>query len=122
MSRKTLKTVLLWASRLVGFAALCFFLTFFIGEGITEMTSKGFVLDVAFVFLVIYLALSVSGFVLSFFLRRTGGILMLVAAVLLGGFLIYHGDLLIALIHGLPFIICGGTALLIKKDVNGKTV
>jgi hypothetical protein len=115
MANNKASVLFLWLSRVIGVVALLFFLGFFIGEGIHDISAGLFKPDIHLAVFMLYLLLNIAGFVLSFIKRTIGGLLMLAAALLMSVFFITTGDYLMILVYGLPFFISGGTAVAIRK-------
>ena len=116
MANNKASVLFLWLSRVIGVVALLFFLGFFIGEGVHDISAGTFKPDFYLAVFVLYLLLNIAGFVLSFFRRTVGGLLMLAAALLMSVFFITTGDYLMIPVYGLPFFISGGTAVAIRKE------
>lgn len=96
--------LLRWTARILGFLACGFFSLFLIGEdGLSE-----FVWDL--VPTIIFIGLAVFGYVTALFKERTGGILMMIAGIGQGIYLLLYGgfsDIDAALIYMLPLLIPG---------------
>ncbi len=86
-----------------------FFLLFIIGEGIPHIIKgEG---DELIPFLPLVL-LPVAGYFVTWFKEWQGAIIMIAGGIILLGYFLIQGDINIALIYGMPFILAGSLFLL----------
>ncbi len=102
------KQVLKWLGRISGFLICGFFLAFMIGEGVPEIAKGADVLPILPI--LIMLSIALAGYVVAWFYERTGGAILIVAALTMAVYHFYIGgieNVRGALIYGLPFLIVG---------------
>lgn len=102
-------TALLWAARIIGLLASCFFLFFFIGESLSDIMTGGFTWDWHLLLFLPLLLAGIAGYCAALLHKACGPILLLIGGagmmaylLLLGGW----GDIGAALIYGLPYLFC----------------
>jgi hypothetical protein len=108
--------ILNWTGRVCGLLIIGFFLLFFVGEGIPDIDNgKGREL---LIFLPFTLP-TLLGYIFAWRHPVKGGWLMIIGALLMGGYLIYFNDVRAGLIYSLPaagvglcFLAAGGKEFL----------
>ena len=103
----------------IGILVCLFFLLFIIGEGVPDIISGK--ANGLFIFLPLLL-LPVVGYFMTWFQETTGTFLMITGGIALLSWFLIMGDVKMALVYGLPFIITGGLFLLhiVKRNALKK--
>ena len=96
--------ILAWTGRITGLLVIAFFLLFFLGDGFPDIiNSRGNELLRFFPFSLV----SLIGFIIAWQRPATGGWLMIVGGLLMGGYFLYYHDLNVAIIYALPSLLIG---------------
>lgn len=93
-----------WFARISGFVAAVLFLAFFIGEGLPEIISGG---GKELVYFLPFCIPALAGYIIAWVKPYSGGILMILGALLLGSFFVYHGDFNMSMVFGIPVLLIG---------------
>lgn len=93
-----------WFARIAGLVLTAFFVAFFTGEGLTDII-KSSGKELAY-FLPICIPTFV-GFLVAWFRPYAGGILMVLGALFLGSYFVYHADFKMAMVFGIPALLIG---------------
>lgn len=120
---KILFRYLRWFGRIVGFLATGFFLLFFICEGVPDIIKNG--MDTQIIPFLMLLFLAITGYIIAIFNEKAGGIMQIAGGVAMSIYHLWTGgfkDLNMALVFGLPFIICGSIFLLCWWKCKIRTV
>ena len=111
-SNRLLRYLRLFA-RIVSFLASAFFLLIFIGEGIPDLINKS--INPKLLPFLPLLLIAIIGCFITLFKEIIGGILQITGGVGMSIYLLVIGgmkDLDIALVFGLPYLICGVISLI----------
>jgi len=113
--------ILRYTALILGFQASAFFTFFLIAEGGSDLIEGKF----RVIPIMLMMILAVAGFIWAVMkplkgglVMITGGIIMSVYLLLLGGF----GEIFMSLIYGLPFIIPGAIFYFISKKETGSNL
>ena len=93
-----------WFARISGLVVTAFFLAFFIGGGIPDIV-KGE--GERLIYFVPFCIPAFAGFITAWFRPYTGGILMILGAILLGSYFIFYADFNMAMEFGIPTLLIG---------------
>ncbi len=93
-----------WFARISGLMVLIFFLSFFIGEGLSDIL-KGTGNEL--VFFIPFCIPVVAGYITAWFKPYIGGIILILGALLLGSFFVYYEDFNMAMVFGIPPLLIG---------------
>ena len=115
-SGKRIGLILRWTGRLTGFFASGFFLLFLVGEGLPGIIQNG--IDTELLPFLPLLGMAIEGWVIALFNEKTGGILQIIGGMGMAIFHLINGglkDLDMALVFGLPFMLCGSLFLICRR-------
>jgi hypothetical protein len=94
-----------WFARIAGLVLTAFFMVFFAGEGSPEiMRGNG-----ELTYFLPFCIPAFVGFLLAWFRPYAGGIIMILGALLLGSYFVYHADFKMAMVFGIPALLTGLT-------------
>ena len=99
----------------IGFLVCILLLLFVSGEGIPKVIHPS---REALVFFVTLFCLCIFGFILTWFRERLGASVMAIGGIIVLIFFIYLGDLNMAALFGIPFIITGVLFMIHNKKRN----
>ncbi len=108
-----------WFARIVGFLASGFFLLFFLGEGAPDVLENGLNREIV-PFLALLLT-AIVGYVVALFHERAGGLLLIAGGGAMGVYHLAAGgikDADMALVFGLPFLLCGCVFLFVSAKTQ----
>ena len=93
-----------WFARIFGLLVTVFFLAFFIGEGLPDIINrKGNELTIFLLFCIP----AFIGYFIAWIKPYAGGILMILGALLIGSYFVYHGDFKMSIVFGMPALLIG---------------
>ena len=115
VNRTRILSTIKWVGRIIGFSASIFFLMFFIGEGVPDIT-KGIAADL--VFFLFFITIAIAGYIIAIFKEKLGGVMEIIGGVFMSIFHLLNGglqDLNMAIIYGAPFILSGLISIITRK-------
>jgi hypothetical protein len=93
-----------WFARISGLVVICFFLAFFVGEGVPDLINgEGGQLA----YFTLFCIPALVGFVSAWFKPYAGGIIMIIGSLILGSYFVYRADFNMAMVFGIPALLIG---------------
>jgi hypothetical protein len=93
-----------WFSRISGLIVLIFFLSFFVGEGLTDILKGN---GSELIFFIPFCIPAVTGYFIAWFKPYIGGIILILGALLLGSYFVYFEDFSMAIVFAIPILLIG---------------
>jgi hypothetical protein len=117
--------ILKWFGHIIGGLASAFFIVFFFGEGIPGLINNGIATELLLFMVLLFIA--IAGWVVSLFEARIGGILQIIGGCAMSIYHLANGglkDLDMAIVFGMPFILCGLISLIYHSvnKINGAII
>ena len=100
--------ILLWTARISGLIITLFFLSFFIGEGLSDIIhGKGKEL----LWFIPFTIPALAGYILAWFRPSCGGWLMIIGGIILASYFMLKCETIMVFIYGLPSLLIGACFL-----------
>jgi hypothetical protein len=93
-----------WFARLSGLIVTIFFIAFFIGEGVPDLSKAN---GDNLLYFIPFCIPAFIGFVIAWFKPYTGGIIMIIGSLLMGSYFVYYADFRMAMVFGIPALLIG---------------